>query len=76
MNSSFGVIIAKEDDRIYVLAEGDYDELQGLYEIYKQSAEDMQVLLIPYDKDDFDSIKGKTELLIEDFKGYFSSQAG
>lgn len=69
----FGLIIAKEDERIYILAEGDYIKLQGLYEIYTNSAKGMRVLLIPYDKDEFDNIKGNTELLIEEFSGYFLS---
>ncbi|MBO5388420.1 MAG: hypothetical protein J6A59_09805 [Lachnospiraceae bacterium] len=71
---NFGVIVAKKVNNIYVLAEGDYTELQGLYEIYQNSAKDMQVVLIPFDKDEFDNIKGQTELLIEEFRGYFKNE--
>ena len=71
---NFGVIVAKKVNNIYVLAEGDYTELQGLYEIYQNSAKDMHVVLIPFDKDEFDNIKGQTELLIEEFRGYFKNE--
>ena len=40
---NFGVIVAKKVNNIYVLAEGDYTELQGLYEIYQNSAKDMEI---------------------------------
>lgn len=69
----FGLIIAREEDKIYILAEGDYTRLQELFPLYKEGSEKMEVLLIPYDKDEYDNIKGRTELLIEEFKGYFAS---
>lgn len=63
-----------EGDRIYILGEGNYDELQGLFNLYKEIS-GMNIRLIPYDSQEYQSIKGRTDLLIEEFKGYFAKTA-
>lgn len=69
----FGLIIGKEENNIYILAEGDYAELQQLHSLFQDVSENMEAILIPYDQQEYDNIKGRTDLLIESFKGYFSA---
>lgn len=62
-----GYIIGKDNDGIWILAKGDYTELESLLEIYKQLADTMDVRLVSMDKQSEYDLKSIEEKFISLF---------
>lgn len=54
----FGLVLAYRDGVVIVIDSGSYDDLNYEIETYQKVCADMQVKVIPYDEDTYESFKG------------------